>query len=371
MPDIISRKLEHVEIASFEDIEGFTTTLLEDVKLVHQAFPGISFDEVDTKTYFLKKEINAPIMITGMTGGKPELGKINKIIAEVAEKFRIPMGVGSQRIAIERTDARESFSVVRKVAPSIPIVANLGIPQISKGYGLKEFEEAVQMLEADAIAVHLNPAQEVFQPEGEPDYNFSALEKLKDISKSLSVPIIIKETGNGISMETARVLYKYGFQNIDVSGQGGTSWIAVEMVRDQRIGNWKAESAKLFRDWGIPTGASIVEVRNALPDAFIIGSGGIRNGLEVAKVISLGADIAGMALPVLKRAIEGKESLEAFFNRVIFELKASMMLTGSRDVSSLKRASIVILGQLRQWLEYRGIDFSTYEKIRRREFNHE
>ncbi|WP_338599549.1 type 2 isopentenyl-diphosphate Delta-isomerase [Sulfolobus tengchongensis] len=368
MPDIVNRKVEHVEIAAFENVDGLSsTTFLNDVILVHQGFPGISFNEINTKTKFFKKEIDAPVMVTGMTGGRTELGRINRIIAEVAEKFGIPMGVGSQRVAIEKAEARESFTIVRKVAPTIPIVANLGMPQLVKGYGLREFEDAIQMIEADAIAVHLNPAQEVFQPEGEPEYQIHALEKLRDISKALSVPIIVKESGNGISMETAKLLHQYGIMNFDTSGQGGTNWIAIEMIRDIRKGNWKAKSAKAFLDWGVPTAASIMEVRYAVPDAFIIGSGGIRNGLDVAKAIALGADIAGMALPVLKRTIEGRESLEQFFKEVIFELKAAMMLTGSKDISKLKRTSIVILGKLREWVEYRGINLSIYEKIRRGE----
>ncbi|MEM0015931.1 MAG: type 2 isopentenyl-diphosphate Delta-isomerase [Saccharolobus sp.] len=367
MPDIVNRKLEHLEIASFEEVDGLASTYLENVILIHQAFPGISFSEINTRIKFFKKEINAPIMITGMTGGRPELGRINQTIAKVAEKIGIPMGVGSQRIAIEKAEARESFAIVRKVAPTIPIIANLGMPQLVKGYGLKEFEEAVQMIEADAIAVHLNSGQELFQPEGEPEYQISALEKLRDISKSLSVPIIVKESGNGISMETAKLLYQYGIRNFDTSGQGGTNWIAIEMIRSMRRGNWKAESAKLFIDWGIPTAASVIEVRYSVPDAFVIGSGGIRNGLDAAKVIALGADLAGMALPVLKRSIEGEQSLEQFFKKVIFELKTAMMLTSSKDIESLKRTNIVIIGKLREWLEYRGINLSTYEKVRKRE----
>ncbi|ACP36209.1 isopentenyl-diphosphate delta-isomerase, type 2 [Sulfolobus islandicus Y.G.57.14] len=368
MPDIVNRKVEHVEIAAFENVDGLSSsTFLNDVILVHQGFPGISFSEINTKTKFFRKEISVPIMVTGMTGGRNELGRINKIIAEVTEKFGIPMGVGSQRVAIEKAEARESFAIVRKVAPTIPIIANLGMPQLVKGYGLKEFQDAIQMIEADAIAVHLNPAQEVFQPEGEPEYQIYALEKLRDISKELSVPIIVKESGNGISMETAKLLYSYGIKNFDTSGQGGTNWIAIEMIRDIRRGNWKAESAKNFLDWGVPTAASIMEVRYSVPDSFLVGSGGIRSGLDAAKAIALGADIAGMALPVLKSAIEGKESLEQFFRKIIFELKAAMMLTGSKDVNALKKTSIVILGKLKEWAEYRGINLSTYDKVRKRE----
>ncbi|MCI2414304.1 MAG: type 2 isopentenyl-diphosphate Delta-isomerase [Candidatus Aramenus sp.] len=364
---ISNRKVQHVEICLYEDVEGFTSTLLGDVVLVHKAMPGLSFNEVDTSTYFFRKKISAPLMVTGMTGGTQFLGKINQTIAEVAEEVGIPMGVGSQRIAIEKESAAESFKVVRKYAPTIPVVANLGAPQLARGYGLKEVEKSVSMIEADAIAIHFNPAQELFQPEGEPEYPMAILEKLRDISKSLSVPIIIKETGTGISMEVASLMSSYGFKNFDVSGQGGTSWVAVEMVRDKAMGNWKAKSASLFADWGVPTGASIVETRYSVPDAFIVGSGGIRNGLDVAKAIALGADVAGMANPVLKRAMEGKDSLREFFRRTLFELKSAMMLTGSKDVESLKRTSVVIWKGLKEWMESRGISLSTYEKLRKRE----
>ncbi|WP_373467817.1 type 2 isopentenyl-diphosphate Delta-isomerase [Acidianus infernus] len=364
---ITNRKLEHVEICLYEDVEGYIPTLLDDVILIHQAMPCLSFNEINTSVKFLKKEISAPLMVTGMTGGNEALGKINATIAEVIEELRLAMGVGSQRIAIERADARESFKIVRKKAPTSPIIANIGAPQLAKGYGLKELKEAVSMIEADAIAVHLNPAQELFQPEGEPEYPGDILIKLKDISKELGVPIIIKETGTGISMETAIKFKEIGIRYFDVSGQGGTSWIAVEMIRDKRKNNWKKESAELFAGWGIPTAASIIETRFAVPDAFIIGSGGIRNGLQIAKAIALGADIAGMASPVLKKAVEGKESLVSFFNKVIFELKAAMMLTGAKNVEELKRVPVVIWKELREWMESRGISLSTYEKVRKRE----
>lgn len=364
---IFNRKIEHVEICLFEDVESYTTTLLEDVVLVHQAMPSVSFDEIDTKVNFLGKQMSAPIFVTGMTGGTPELGRINETIAEVVDELGLGMGVGSQRVAIENEYARDSFRIVRKKAPNAPILANIGAPQIARGYGLKELETAVSMIEADGIAVHLNPAQELFQPEGEPEYSEEILYKLKDISKSLGVPIVVKETGSGISIETAKKFSEIGIKYFDVSGQGGTSWVAVEMVRNIRKGHWKKDSARLFAGWGIPTAASIIETRYAVPNAIIIGSGGIRNGLDIAKAIALGADIGGMANPVLKRAVEGKDSLRAFFNKTIFELKAAMMLTGSKNVEMLKKSPIVIWNRLKDWIESRGISLSTYEKLRKRE----
>ena len=363
---IINRKLEHVEICLYDNVERFTSTLLENVRLVHQSLPGFSLSDVDTSVEFLGKKMSAPIIITGMTGGTEELGRINGIIAEVVQELRLGMGVGSQRIAIEKQEARESFAIARKLAPDIPLIANIGAPQLMKGYGVKEVMDAINMIEADAIAIHFNPAQEVFQPEGEPDYSLEILYKLKDISRSLNVPIIIKETGAGLSMEVVSLFYSHGFKYFDVSGQGGTSWISVEMYRGERRNNWRAESAKLFLDWGNPTAASIIEARVSAPDAVIIGSGGIRNGLDVAKAIALGANIGGFALPALKAAIAGKDALKEFLKKSIFELKAAMFLSGSRTLSDLAKAPVVIFGVLKDWLESRGISLSTLESVRKR-----
>lgn len=363
---IINRKVEHVEICLYNQVENFTTNYFEYVKLIHQALPGFAFSDVDVSVEFLGKRMSAPIIITGMTGGTEELGKLNEIIAEVAEETGIGMGVGSQRIAIEKKETSSTFAIARKKAPTIPIIANLGAPQLVKGYGLKEIEEAIQMIEADAIAIHFNPAQEVFQPEGDTDYSYTILDNLVDISKSLNVPIIIKETGSGISMEVASLFYSKGFRYFDVSGQGGTSWIAVEMYRGLRRGNWKAESAKNFLDWGIPTAASIIETRIGAPDSVIIGSGGIRNGLDVIKALALGANIGGFALPALKAAIRGKESLRDFLKRTIFEIKTAMFLSGSKSIKDVYKSPIVIFGHLRDWLDSRGINLSTLESVRKR-----
>ena len=362
---IINRKVEHIEICLNETVEA-GRTLLDNVKLVHQSLPGFSLSDVDISTNFLGKKMLAPIIITGMTGGLPELGKINETIAEAVEELGLGMGVGSQRIAIERKETKETFAIARKKAPNAPLIANLGAPQFTKGYDIKQVEEAIQMIEADAIAIHFNPSQEVFQPEGEPNYSIDILYKLIDIAKSIRVPIIIKETGAGLSMEVAKVFYENGIKYFDVSGAGGTSWVAVEMFRGIRRKDWKAESAKLFLDWGIPTAASIIEVRSSALEGIIIGSGGIRNGLDVAKAIALGADIGGFALPALKAAVKGKEALIDFLNKVIFELKVAMFLSGNRDLKSLKRTPIVINGELREWLDSRGINLSYYDSVRKR-----
>lgn len=345
-------------------MERYTSTLLEDVRLIHQAMPGIDFDEVSTEVEVFKKKLNAPIIITGMSGGPEEAGKLNDILSRAVEELGLGMGVGSQRVAVEHPEVRHTFEIVRKNAPHALLLANIGAPQVEKGYGLKQFQEIVQMIEADAIAVHFNAAQEVFQPEGEPAYNISILEKLRDIQKDLGVPIIIKETGSGISLETAQLMNRYGFKYFDVSGQGGTSWIVMEMIRDKRRGLWKAKSAENFADWGLPTAASIVEVRYAVPDAFIIGSGGIRNGLDAAKAIALGANIAGFALPALRNAFAGYEKLLEFLKMTMFEIKAAMFLTGSRNIAEFKQRPVLIFGRLKEWMEEREISLSAFNRVR-------
>ncbi|BCU67454.1 type 2 isopentenyl-diphosphate Delta-isomerase [Sulfolobales archaeon HS-7] len=361
---IKKRKMEHIEVTLYGDVDGITSTLMSDVDLVHQAIPGFSIEEINIGTKFLKKEISAPFMITGMTGGSEELMLINSTIAEVAENIGIPMGVGSQRIAIENSEAEESFRIARKKAPSIPLIANIGYPQLAN-YTVKEIDKLINLIEADALAVHLNVAQEVFQPEGETNYYFEYLEKLVDLSRSLDIPLIVKETGCGISMETANLLEKHGISYVDISGAGGTSWIGVEMIRGQRRNNPKSKSAKLFANWGIPTAASIIETRYVMNNAFIIGSGGIRNGLDVAKAIALGSNISGFALPALGEVIRGKASLTEFLQSVIFELKVGMLLTGSKDVKQLHKVPLVISSKLLNWIQARGIEVLKYEEIRK------
>jgi isopentenyl-diphosphate delta-isomerase len=362
---LINRKLEHVEATVFGGVERLTSTMLDDITLVHQAFPGFSLEDVETMSYFLGKKISSPIMVTGMTGGTPELGRLNGIIASVVEEMGLVMGVGSERIVIENPSSEESFRVVRRNAPTSPLVANIGVPQLYRGYGLSELKTIISVIEADALAVHLNVAQEVFQPEGETDYREETLAKLRDLSKEIGIPVILKETGCGLSIETVRRFSSYGFHNFDVSGQGGTSWVAVEKLRGERRGNWKSRSASVFSTWGIPTAATIMETRWSDPTSFIIGSGGLRNGLDIAKAIALGADVGGFALPVLEASLEGKNSVRSFLNDVLFQLQAAMLMSGSKDVKSLRKASIVIRGGLKEWMESRGISLSTYDKVRK------
>ena len=357
------RKWEHIDITLNKEVEGPQTTWFEHVHLIHHAAPELNFTDIDTSIYFLNKKLSAPVMITGMTGGHPDVAHINAALAEVAEEFKIAMGVGSQRAAIENPELTESFAIVRKKAPSTVLVANIGAAQIVGGYSLKEIKKAVEMIDADAIAIHLNPAQEVIQPEGEPIYRnlISSISRLVD---AIDVPVIVKETGCGLSMEVVRDLRDAGVRIFDVSGAGGTNWILVEKYRALKVGDeLKATLADSISVWGIPSAASIIEARFMAPDAVIIGSGGIRTGIDAAKAIALGADMVGIARPALEAYFRGR--LNLYIDAFIREIKAVMFLTGSKKVHDLRKKPIVITGVLREWMSERKIDRWDYELMRR------
>ncbi|MCE4617758.1 MAG: type 2 isopentenyl-diphosphate Delta-isomerase [Desulfurococcales archaeon] len=347
--DLKDRKLDHIKICNERNVEASATTLLENVMIEHMALPENDLDDIDTRVYFLNKKINAPLMIAAMTGGHPTAAKINEELAKIAEKYTIPIGVGSQRAAIEHPRLAWTFKVVRENAPSVPVIANLGAPQFSRGYSVKEAEEAVQMIEADALAVHLNPLQEAFQLEGDNWYK-DVLVKIKELNDSLPVPVILKETGTGISYTVARTSYNLGIKYFDVSGLGGTNWGKVEAIRATLKGIKEAPMRiNGFGDfWGIPTAFSILSTRIAAPDSTIIASGGIRNGLDIARSIALGADLAAMALPILRILLHrGRSGLESFLEQLFYQIKVAVYLSGSRNIDQLKCSpNILLSGEL-------------------------
>jgi len=319
-------------------------------------------NDIDLSTVFLKKRMKAPIVISAMTGGVREAEKINIVFAEVAERMGLAMGVGSQRAAIEDGSLARTFRAVRDAAPSIPLMANLGAPQLGAGWGIKEASEAVNMIEADGLAIHLNSLQEAAQPEGEPQYR-GVLDKIREIRKALGVPLIVKETGAGVSSEDAKRLEDAGVSILDVAGAGGTSWAAVEYYRARDLGDDVGiRLGKTFWDWGIPTAVSIVECARStsLP---LIASGGIRSGLDAAKSIALGADLVGVALPFLKAAARGRRELQWEIEMVLNELSCAMFLTGAEDLEELGQVPIVATGSLADWLFSRG--YSTIDLARR------
>jgi isopentenyl-diphosphate delta-isomerase len=317
------RKLDHIRIVLGEDVtaKGVVTGFAA-YRLPHSALPELDLNEIDTRTSFLGKTIQAPLLISSMTGGAQAAAKINLALAEAAEQLGLPMGVGSQRAAV--ADARLAATYqVRRVAPRIPLLANIGAVQLNYGFGPEQCRRAVDMIEADALILHFNPLQEAVQPEG--NVNFKGLlAKIEQLCRVLEVPVIAKEVGNGIGAYDARRLYDVGVKIIDVAGAGGTSWSEVERFRQPDQQGQRVAGA--FADWGLPTSEAIRQVRAALPDVTIIGSGGVRSGVDVAKAIALGADLAGTAKPALFSAVEERgaeavaESLQAF----IRELRVAM-----------------------------------------------
>jgi len=322
------RKLEHLRICIEKDVEtnkaGF-----ENVKLIHKILPEIDYDKIDTKITFLGKKLDYPVIIEGMTGGVPAAKKINRDLAEIADEFNIGMGVGSQRAAIENTTLAKTY-YVRDAAPDILLISNLGAVQLNYECGIKECKKAYEMIEADALALHLNPLQECVQEEG--NRNFSRLiEKINSVSTDLKkdkIPVIAKGISTGISPEIAK---KLNVSAIDTGGMGGTSWALVESYR--KFGNPRI--GKLFSDWGISTSECVANLSGIKTP--IIASGGIRTGIDAAKSIALGAKCTGMALPFLKAgASGGKKGIRKFLNDFIREFKIAMFLTGSGKVSELK-----------------------------------
>ncbi|RLI83502.1 type 2 isopentenyl-diphosphate Delta-isomerase [Archaeoglobales archaeon] len=346
------RKLDHIKICLEEEVEtGYTG--LEDVMLIHKALPEVNFDEIDTRKRFFHKELNFPFFIASMTGGHPNTKEINKNLAIAVEEEGIGMGVGSQRAAIEDKSLEESFTVVREFAPKAFIYANIGIPQLLER-GVEVVDRAIEMIDADAVAIHLNFLQECIQPEGSLKAK-GGIEVIEEVCNSVSVPVIVKETGGGISREVALKLKEIGVDAIDVGGKGGTTFSGVETfrVKDETL----RDLGRDFWEWGIPTAFSIVDCHGILP---IIATGGIRSGLDVAKCLAIGAEVASSALPFLKAAVNGSEEVRKKIKYFERGLKTTMFLTGCKKVSELKRVRIFVNGSFRRWLEFRNFNIEKF-----------
>lgn len=336
-PATEQRKTDHIQIVLSEEDTQYAaagiTTGLEYFHLVHSALPDLDMNEIDMTTTFLKRRINAPLIISSMTGGTPLAEQINHNLAVAAQACGVAMGVGSQRAAIENPALASTYKV-RSLAPDIPLLANLGAVQFNYGYGIDQCRAAVEMLEADALILHLNPLQEAIQPEG--DTNFKGLlPKIEAICRQLEVPVIVKEIGQGISMEVAQKLRDAGVAAIDTAGAGGTSWGQVEK---HRMSPERRAIAAAFAGWGIPTVASIRQARLGAPDLTLIASGGLRSGLDAAKSIALGADLAGIAAPFLKAATVSADAVIAEINVFMDTLRIAMFCTGSANLDALKHA---------------------------------
>lgn len=325
------RKAEHIRLALDRRMQvdngDFEAYVFE-----HEALPEIDMAEIDTSVEFLGRRLAHPLLISCMTGGTEEAARINRNLAAAAERAGIALGVGSQRKALEDPSQEATFQV-RDAAPTVPLLANLGAIQLNYGYGVEHCRRAVEMIGADALVLHLNVLQEAIQPEGQTDFR-GLLPKIGEVARTLGVPVIAKEVGCGISGATARALAERGVRIIDVAGSGGTSWARIE---GQRAGD--VALGERFAGWGIPTPVSIREVA-AVGGLTVIGSGGLRSGIHVAKAIALGADLAGLAYPFLEAATQSAEKVLERIDRIVQELKITMLCTGARTIEQLQRTKL-------------------------------
>jgi isopentenyl-diphosphate delta-isomerase len=325
------RKAEHIRLA-LEERKQFASRAFERFVFDHDALPDLDFDAIDLSVDFLGKRLRAPLLLSCMTGGTEIAARINRNLAEAAESRGVALGVGSQRKALEDPSQASSFEV-RGVAPTIPLLANLGAIQLNYGYGVEHCRRAVAMIGADALVLHLNPLQEAIQPEGQCNFG-GLLPKMAAVARQLSVPVIAKEVGSGISESTGRRLAGAGIRILDTAGVGGTSWARIEAQRAHDL-----ETGELFAGWGIATPESIRQLRR-IDGVTIIGSGGLRSGVDVAKAIALGADLAGLAQPFLEAAIESPEHVCRRIDRIVHELKITMFCLSARTVPELKSVPI-------------------------------
>ncbi len=349
------RKNEHINYSLNENVQSFKTTGFENVDFIHLALPEVNFEEIDTKITLFGKRLDYPLIISAITGGTERARKINRNIAKACKKFNIGMGVGSQRPMIEDPSLADTY-VTREDAGEILLLGNLGLPQFILGYTEEEARNAVDAIEADVLAVHLNALQEIVQPEGDTNFK-NGIETLQSLKKSLEFPVVAKETGAGISKETAENLQF--MDGIDVGGLGGTSFSAVEYYR---VEDAQKKTAALFWDWGIPTVQSIVETRPYTET--LIATGGVRTGIDMAKSIALGADCCGIAHPVLTTA-ENYSDLESTIRDILTEFRKTMFLVACDSIEKLKKSKIIVKGKTREILSIRGYEKQLEEFITR------
>lgn len=344
MADIGQRKVDHLELCATDEVAfRERSTLLEHVQLVHQSLPELAYDEVDTSVRLLGKRLRAPLFIAAMTGGSDASAEVNRELSSIADARGYGFGLGSQR-AMQRSPETAWTYEVRAHAKNVLLLGNVGVVQ-ARQCSSETLAKLARDIGADALCVHMNPAMELIQEEGDRDFR-GCLETFARLARELPVPVIAKETGNGISRQTATRLRQVGVELIDVSGAGGTSWVGVEALRARPEA--KAVGEALW-DWGVPTAPSVAY--SAAAGHTVIATGGIRSGLDVARAIALGASAAGIARPMLQSLREGgRKGAEAYLDRVERELRAIMLLCGARTVADLQRAPRVITGELKDWL---------------------
>lgn len=366
--EIKQRKAEHVQAALQQDLSAPQTASWRDIHFVHQALPEVDLDTIDTSVQFLGRTLKHPILISAMTGGHPDVTMINYTLARAAERYGLALGVGSQRAGIVNPLVVHSYAITREAAPTAFLLANIGAPQLirqarAEPFTLEQIQNAIKMIEANALAIHMNCLQEAAQPEGD-RCAVGIARALKKLIVQLDLPIIAKETGAGISHEQALLLKHCGVAAIDVGGAGGSSMSAMEEVRSAQHGDKRAHAiGALYRDWGIPTPISIIEAGStALP---LISTGGVRSGLDIARALALGASVVGLAFPFLQAASQSFEAVCELIERLIAELKVAMQLSGAASIGELRRVPVVIMGETYHWLKLRGFEQKLSELAQR------
>lgn len=350
MSDIYQRKRDHIDLCNTGDVgPGGHRGLFEELWLVHDAMPELSMADLDTSTRLLDHPLKAPVMVTGMTGGPPEAGRINRGLARVCERLGLAFGVGSQRI-ITKAEASAGTFAVRDVAPEVVLFGNIGINQ-ARDFGIDSVRALMDRIGADYLAVHLNPAMELVQPGADADSDFSrGYETIARLVDALDGRVLVKECGTGLSPRVVRRLHAAGVRAVDVSGSGGTSWIKVEALRAKGA---LADLGLLFADWGIPTAAATAMAAGVGPQ--VVASGGVGDGLTGGKALALGADVVGCARPVLQAFLDeehgGEEGATAFLERFIQGIRMVMALTGCRTPAALRAAPRIVGPRLAAWIE--------------------
>ena len=361
------RKSDHIKICLGQKAQARkASTGFEDVHFVHKALPETDKRKIDLSTTVFGHLFAAPLIVGAMTGGTAEASRINGAIAEAVEKLHLGMGVGSQRAAIEDKKLEKTFAVARKKAPTAFLIANIGGVQLVHGYGLKEVKRTMEMIDADALAIHLNPLQEAVQPEGQTDFE-GILAKISEVAGELDKPVIVKETGSGIAAEEARKLEAAGVKGIDIGGCGGTSFAAVEYYRAKGQENSGQRSLGCeFWDWGIPTVVSLVEATQTVKIP-VIASGGVRSGTDIAKSLALGASLSSLSQPVLQAAVEGAKETERMLSCLVEEMWNVMFFVGAEKVEHLAKTPVVVTGRTAEWLKTRGFNVESYARRERNE----
>ena len=357
--EVKQRKIEHVSVALGQDVSAPQRASWNDIQFVHQALPEVDLDEIDTSVTFLGHRLRYPIVMSSLTGGHPDVTSINRNLARAAERYGLMLGVGSQRAAIVNPEVASTYAVTREYAPNAFLFANIGAPQLIEqsrhpAFTLEQAQQAIDMIGANALAVHMNSLQEAAQPEGDRRAVGEA-EALRHLTSQLRVPVIAKETGAGVCREQALLLRSCGVAAIDIGGAGGSSMSAMEAARSQSRGDERTLSiGLLYRDWGIATPISLVEA--AVAQLPLISTGGVRSGLDVARALALGATLVGMGFPFLKAASESYESVCELLETIIAQLKVAMQLSGAASIAQLREVDIVLTGETRNWLTLRGFE---------------